>query len=101
MGERYTCNLPYKKRSLGSAAYQLCLVANNTAILGFESTPRIWDFAASWLIVKEAGGLIESLEEEQPFPAQAGKDYQRTSYPIAAAVSQAVMEKARENIIHR
>lgn len=101
MGERYHSSLPYKKRSLGSAAYQLCLIANNTAILGFESTPRIWDFAGSWLVVLEAGGLIESLDEVQPFPAQIGKDYHRTSYPIAAAISPAVMEKARKHIIRR
>jgi len=101
MGERYHSSLPYKKRSLGSAAYHLCLIAKNTAILGFESTPRIWDFAGSWLIVKEAGGLIESLDGTKPFPAQIGKNYQKTSYPIAAAVSQGMMEKAKEHIIRR
>jgi myo-inositol-1(or 4)-monophosphatase len=99
MGERYQEDFSYKKRSLGSAAYHLCLIAKNTAILGFESTPRIWDFSGSWLIVKEAGGIIESIGEDQPFPAQAGTNYQKISYPIAAAVSQKVMDKAKDKII--
>jgi myo-inositol-1(or 4)-monophosphatase len=101
MGDKYQSRLPYKKRSLGSAAYQLCLVATNTAILSFESTPRIWDFAGSWLIVKEAGGLIESFNDSQPFPAQPGKDYQKIPFSIGAAVSQDVMLDAKKNIIRR
>ena len=63
MHQRYNVNLPYKKRSLGAAAYHLCLIANNKAVLALESTVRIWDFAASWLIIQEAGGLIESFGE--------------------------------------
>jgi myo-inositol-1(or 4)-monophosphatase len=101
LGEKYHTNLPYKKRSLGSAAYQLCLVASNRAVLGFESTPRIWDFAGSWLVVKEAGGLIESLGDTQPFPFQTGKNYYKTYYPIVAAVSQTVLDEAKKHITRR
>jgi myo-inositol-1(or 4)-monophosphatase len=98
MHQRYQVNLPYKQRSLGAAAYHLCLVANNKAVLAFESTPRIWDFAASWQIVKEAGGAIESFGAEHPFPAKPGMDYHRTYYPIAAGASEQVLMKAREGI---
>ncbi len=101
MHQRYQVTLPFKKRSLGAAAYHLCLVANNTAILAFESTVRIWDFAASWLIIQEAGGRIESLGKSQPFPAEPGKDYHKMPFPIAAAVSDSVLEKARKNIVQR
>jgi len=99
MEERYRDDLPYKKRSLGSAAYHLCLIAKNTAILGFESTPRIWDFSGSWLIVKEAGGEIESISETQPFPAQPGTDYHNVSFPVAAAVSKEMLDKAKSSIV--
>ena len=102
MHETYrVVDLPYKKRSLGAAAYHLCLIANNTAILGFESTVRIWDFAASWLIIQEAGGFVESFGDQQPFPVIPGKDYHRIPFPIAAAVSESVLEEARKKIIKR
>ena len=98
MDQRYKVNLPYKKRSLGAAAYHLCLVSKNTAILAFESKPKIWDYAGSWLIVTEAGGVIESLGEKSPFPAQTGADYQDISFSIAAAASDEILAEAKKNI---
>ena len=99
MHKLYQVNLPYKYRSLGAAAYHLCLIANNKAVLAFESTVRIWDFAASWLIIKEAGGTIEPYRDKQPFPAEPGTDYHKIPFPIIAAVSQNVLDQARKNII--
>jgi myo-inositol-1(or 4)-monophosphatase len=101
MHQRYHVNLPYKKRSLGAAAYHICLIANNTAALAFESTPRIWDFAASWLVVIEAGGFIHSFGKEQPFPAHPGEDYHKRPFPIVAASSQDILTTARDGITHR
>lgn len=100
MHQRYTARLGYKKRSLGAAAYHLCLIAKNTAALALESTPRIWDFAAAWLIIEEAGGAIRALGEEQPFPAQPGIDYGKKPYSILAARSTAILAEAEDGI-HR
>ena len=99
MHQKYQVDLPYKKRSLGAAAYHLCLIASSTAVLSFESTVRIWDFAAAWLVVREAGGMITSLGDEAPFPAQTGRDYHKVPFPIAAAISKDVLDTARQNII--
>ncbi len=101
MHKRYSVNLPYKNRSLGAAAYHLCLVANNKAVLAFESTVRIWDFAASWLIIQEAEGEIETYGETQPFPAQADTDYHDIPFPIIAGASKKVLAEARRNIVRR
>ena len=101
MHKRYRVNLPYKTRSLGAAAYHLCLIANNKAVLTFESTVRIWDFAASWLVVQEAGGKIESFGEKQPFPAQPDTDYHGIPFPIIAGSSKKVLAEARNNIVRR
>jgi len=98
MDQRYKVTLPYKKRSLGAAAYHLCLVSKNSAILAFESSPKIWDYAGSWLVVSEAGGVIESLGEKGPFPAQAGADYQEISFSIIAAASDEILAEAKTNI---
>lgn len=99
--QRYQIELPYKKRSLGAAAYHLCQIANNNAVLAFESTVRIWDFAASWLIIQEAGGRIASFSESNPFPVEPGKDYHKLPFPIVAAVSDTVMEEAKQNITRK
>ncbi len=101
MHKHYRVNLPYKNRSLGAAAYHLCLIANNKAVLSFESTVRIWDFAASWLIIQEAGGKIESFGENQPFPPQAGTDYHGIPFPIIAGASKKVLADAMNNIFRR
>jgi len=98
MHQRYTVRTRYKKRSLGAAAYHLCLVAKGKAALALESTPRIWDFAAAWLIIEEAGGVIRTLEGDGPFPAQPGKNYSKKPFPILAARSAAILAEAVSSI---
>lgn len=101
MHKKFTENLGYKKRSLGAAAYHLCLVARNTASLALESTPKIWDYAAGWLIIKEAGGVVKALGSEQPFPAIPGLDYARKPFPILAARSEEEFARAEAGIERR
>jgi len=98
MHQLYQSNIPYKTRSLGAAAYHLCSVAKGTAILVFESKTHIWDFAAGWLIITEAGGVIESLQQASPFPAQTGVDYNEINYPLLGAVDQEILEFAISRI---
>lgn len=83
----YDVDLKYKTRVLGSAAYGLATVARGSAILAFEATPKIWDFSASWLITKEAGGLITSLKGEEPYPLVPGTNYETLSYPLLSAAN--------------
>ena len=47
-------------RRIGTAAYELCLLAKGAADLYFEANLAPWDYTASTCILKEAGGLIES-----------------------------------------
>ena len=67
-------------------------------MIALESTPKIWDFAAGWLIVKEAGGAIQAFGVEQPFPAQPGIDYAKKPYPILAARSAALLAEFESGI---
>jgi myo-inositol-1(or 4)-monophosphatase len=96
---KYRVTLPYKIRILGSAAYTFCAVSRGIAILGFEATPKIWDLAAAWLVVQEAGGVIETHHSSWPFPLQAGLDYTRKSFPTLAAANQSLLDKGRQHII--
>ncbi|HKJ26995.1 MAG TPA: inositol monophosphatase family protein, partial [Anaerolineales bacterium] len=49
---RYDVSLRYKTRILGAAAYDFCAVARGAAIIAFQSTPKIWDLSAGWLILQ-------------------------------------------------
>ena len=96
--QRYDVSIRYKTRILGSACYTLCAVARGMAIVGFEATPKIWDIAASWLIVTESGGAIESLDSSQPFPLRANYDYRLTSFPILTGATSELVSKSRKQI---
>lgn len=72
-------------RREGSAELDLCSVAAGRAGLYFELSVSFWDYAAGWLIVKEAGGICLTAEgRELPF------DGSKTS--IAAGNEQTVRE---------
>lgn len=94
----YNISIPYKTRILGSAGYSLCAVAHGTALISFEATAKIWDISAGWLLVHEAGGVIETLDRSQPFPLESGIDYSRHSYPTLAAATPKLVANARQQI---
>lgn len=91
-------NLPMKARVFGSAAWSLASVARGSAAIGLETRPHVWDFAAAWCLVEEAGGVIETLDGSRPFPLEAGVDYANLCYPVLAAASPALLAQAREHI---
>lgn len=53
-------------RRTGSAAVELCLMARGFAELYFEMRLMPWDYAASMVILEEAGGAICSLDGNAP-----------------------------------
>jgi myo-inositol-1(or 4)-monophosphatase len=97
----YHVNLPMKVRVFGSAAYTLVCVARGSAAIGMETRPRLWDLAAGWCVVEEAGGVIETLDGSRPFPMVADRAYADRSYPIVAAASPDMLTQAREHIEER
>ncbi len=55
-------------RRLGSAALDLCAVAMGRFDAYFETGLHVWDYAAGWLIVEEAGGHCQTVDGGQPSP---------------------------------
>lgn len=94
----YDVSIRYKTRILGSACYTVCAVARGMAVVGFEATPKIWDIAASWLIVTEAGGAIETFDGSHPFPPRTDYDFRQISYPILSAANSELITTARGQI---
>lgn len=45
-------------RSTGSAAMNMCAVADGTLDLYWEGGCWEWDVCAAWVILKEAGGIV-------------------------------------------
>ncbi|NJO41851.1 MAG: inositol monophosphatase [Cyanobacteria bacterium RU_5_0] len=78
---RQTEAFPCKIRMLGAASYNLLTVAMGAVLGGVEATPKIWDIAAVWAIVRAAGGIWQPLEPDPIFPLQIGQDYSHRSYP--------------------
>jgi myo-inositol-1(or 4)-monophosphatase len=97
----YQVSIPYKVRILGSAAYTFSCVARNIAVVGFEATTKIWDIAGAWLLVKESGSVIETLDGSQPFPLRPQVDYSRISFPTLAAESAEIYARAHHQILPR
>ncbi len=89
---RYRFRVAAKPRILGSAAYNLALVAQGVAVAGMELTPKVWDVAASWVLVEEAGGVIGCPDGESHFPLHPGVDLNARPVTTAAAVSPALYE---------
>jgi myo-inositol-1(or 4)-monophosphatase len=96
--QQYDVTIRYKTRILGSACYSICAVARGMAVVGFEATPKIWDIAASWLVVSEAGGDVDTLTSTKPFPLQANYDYRQKNFPILTGANSDVLTKARGQI---
>jgi len=97
----YHVNLPMKVRVFGSAAYTLVCVARGSAAIGMETRPKLWDLAAGWCLVEEAGGIVETLDASRPFPLVADRAYADRSFPVLAAASADLLTQAREQIEQR
>ena len=96
--KRYDVGHHGKTRVLGAAAFDLVSVATGRARALLLARPKLWDVAAGWLLVEEAGAVIEALDNKVPFPLQLDKDYAIESFPLVAAVSPAIHATIRANI---
>jgi myo-inositol-1(or 4)-monophosphatase len=97
----YQVSVPYKARISGSVAFNLASVARGGAAISIEVAPKIWDVAAAWVIVEEAGAIIEILAGDQPFPIRQGINYDKFRFSILAATNQEELDKAKRWIIKR
>lgn len=87
---------PCKIRMLGVATYNLLTVATGVCLGAVEATPKIWDIAAVWPIVRAAGGVWIFLSGDTPggsrlgdreFPLTPGRDYSGYSFPSLAVAN--------------
>ena len=75
---------PGKIRLLGVSSLNLTSVAMGQTFGAIESTPKIWDIAAAWLLLEELNCSIEWLEMN-PLHLAAEQDLQDTNFPLIAS----------------
>ena len=75
---------PGKIRLLGVSSLNLTSVAMGQTFGAIESTPKIWDIAAAWLILEELNCSIEWLEMN-PILLTAEQNLKDTNFPLIAA----------------
>ena len=68
-------------RSSGSAALDFCYVAAGMFDAFWEGGVWVWDVAAGWLIVEEAGGIVASANPGDWQPTLEGRTY----FPVRCA----------------
>ncbi|MFQ5590074.1 MAG: inositol monophosphatase family protein [Phycisphaerae bacterium] len=61
-------------RNLGSTAMHLALVSSGAMAAAFARRSKVWDIAAGWLLVREAGGRITDLRGNELAPFRLDAD---------------------------
>ena len=83
---------PGKIRLLGVSSLNMSSVALGQTFGVLEATPKIWDLAAAWLILKELGCSIQWLNAN-PSNLKSGEDLSEVNFPLIAAISKYDLER--------
>ncbi len=84
-------SFPGKIRLLGVSSLNMMSVAIGQTFGAIESTPKIWDIAAAWLILTELGCEIKWLGTD-PQSLQPGQDLSSVNFPLITAISKTHLE---------
>ena len=88
-----------KPRVLGSAALDLCLVAQGVAAASLSLRPKVWDHAAGRLLVTEAGGAYVTVEGDPLLPLEPGLEYAGRSAVGGAGPSADYVRRLAERLV--
>ena len=87
-----------KRRTFGSTIYELCLVARGQALFSIVAKPKFWELAGAWILIKEAGGEISTLDSSSPFPLTSSTDYSKRHFPLLATSTSTLWQQLRTSI---
>lgn len=85
---------PGKIRLLGVASLNLVSVAMGQTVAALEATPKIWDLAASWLVLSELACSVQWLNQS-PVAIPPGTDLARTDFPVLVADGPETLDRFR------
>jgi myo-inositol-1(or 4)-monophosphatase len=78
-------NVPMKIRVPGNTGYDIALVAKGACVGSLDLTVHVWDVAALWPIIHEAGGQVRSNVQDGVFPLRHGVDYGAVDFSLLSA----------------
>jgi myo-inositol-1(or 4)-monophosphatase len=87
---RYLIDYPGKVRSLGSTAAHMCYVARGKAVGALLGWPKLWDIAASILILQRSGGEARLLWSGAPLDLQPMLNGRYSPEPVVVGSPEAV-----------
>jgi len=82
---------PGKIRLLGVSSLNLISVAMGQTFGAIESTPKIWDIAAAWLLLEELNCSIDWLKTD-PLNLVSGQNLSNINFPLIACKSEEKMK---------
>jgi myo-inositol-1(or 4)-monophosphatase len=86
-------------RVMGATALDLAVVAEGVAAASIALIPKVWDVAAGWLLVTEAGGAVETLHGEPLLPLRPGVDAANRSAATAAGPDGAYVQRLSTGLL--
>ena len=90
-----------KTRVSGSAGYDLAVLARGPVVGVLELTVHVWDVAALWPLISEAGGVVETNTAEPLYPLRPGDDHLKTIFSVLGANSPTMHHYFQEGLSDR
>jgi myo-inositol-1(or 4)-monophosphatase len=85
---------PGKVRMFGVASLNLASVALGQTMAALEATPKIWDLAAAWLVLRELSCPVHWIQRD-PAEVAPGTDLTTIGFPVLAADDEATLRLYR------
>ncbi|MCS7060972.1 MAG: inositol monophosphatase family protein [Anaerolineae bacterium] len=87
-----------KIRAPGSLGFEVLSVACGQCVGNLGRTVHVWDVAACWPILQEAGGVMVTNLAEELFPLHAGVNYGRVEFSMLSTCTSGLMREARARL---
>lgn len=90
--------IPCKIRAPGSMGFEMVSVACGYCVGNLGKAVHVWDVAAIWPMLGEAGGVVVTSLPEGLFPLQAGVDYGKVAFGVMSACTPELMRQAQSRL---
>ena len=94
-------DVPCKLRLPGSAGIDLAWLATGACVGAFDSTVHVWDIAALWPIVEEAGAQVVTNLQGGAFPLRTGVDYASVEFAVLGSATSELLSESLSRLSDR
>jgi len=90
--------IPCKIRAPGSMGFEIASVACGYCVGNLGRSVHVWDVAAVWPMLHEAGAIAVTTVSEGLFPLRAGVDYAKVEFAVMSACTPELMRQAQSRL---